>query len=993
MEVGLVRPIDIDREMQQAYLDYAMSVIVARALPDARDGLKPVHRRILYAMYDMGLRPDSEYKKSARIVGEVLGKYHPHGDSAVYEAMARMAQDFSMRYLLVQGQGNFGSVDGDPPAAMRYTEARLAAPAMDMLADIRKNTVDFSPNFDGSLMEPDVLPAALPNLLVNGATGIAVGMSTNIPPHNLSETIDALVYMLENWDKLDDINVDDLMRFIKGPDFPTGGVIIQSPEDEDLKAAYGTGRGKVTVQARAHIEEMERGRSRIIVTELPYMTNKSSLIERIAELSREGRLEGLSDLRDESDRQGLRIVIELSKTAEPEAMLQELYRTTPLRSTFSIIMLALVDGEPRLLSLKQALRVYLEHRLTVIRRRAEFDLDRARQRLHILEGLRIALRHLDEVIALIRNAPDVDTARTRLMKRYKLSEIQAQSILDMQLRRLAALERKKIEEEYKEVLAQIKSLEALLRSPLKMRLLAAEELRAVKEAYGDRRRTQILRLGEGAKAVSGILTATDEKLTWVSALPNGILSRSPEDKPPRLSGNAAPKWSIRVNTRDTLYIISEQGEAAAVPVHALPETENVTEGSPLHKVCALSESDHLAALFTLPPKDERPKGWFVLAATRLGMVKKTAVSEFPGPSTKTFSLIKVSEGDSLGWVRLTNGKAEILLATADGMAIRFSEEEIRPMGMIAGGVGGIKLQGRDEVVGMELFPKSGDILFISADGKGKRVSTEQFPLQGRYGLGVMAWKLPRTTQLTGIAVGKAADRVTLMMNKLAPKAIRLDEAPLQTRAAQGKKVIDLKAGDRVIDLSIPWEAPYLVESKGAPKEPTRRRVTRPSAEKKPAEKTTSLKGKSEVKTTARKKTTATTAQEPVSNEKTAQQPRVKKAGASSKKGAATEPFTPARRSRLTAKQAEPTDRAAVSKPRKKGVSIPPPAQPEVGKVSRASRKTIAEAKPIKAQQTSFEILPENPPTPLTRKAKTPSAKPEPTAGSTKKPVRKKPASS
>ncbi len=408
MELGLIRKIDIDNEMQQAYLDYAMSVIVARALPDARDGLKPVQRRILYAMYDMGIRADSAYKKSARIVGEVLGKYHPHGDSAVYEAMARMAQDFSMRTLLVDGQGNFGSVDGDPPAAMRYTEARLTSAALDILFDLNKNTVDFNPNFDDTLTEPGVLPAALPNLLVNGATGIAVGMATSIPPHNLSEVIDALVYMLEKYEKLDDIDVETLMEFIQGPDFPTGGVIIQEKGEEGLEAAYGSGRGRVTVQAKAHVEEMERGKNRIIVTELPYMVNKSSLIERIADLAREGHLEGLSDLRDESDRHGMRIVLEMTKNADPEVILRDLYRRTPMQTTFSINLLALVDGEPRTLTLKQALRVYIEHRLTVIKRRAEFDLEKAKQRAHILEGYLVALKNLDEVINIIRAASDVD---------------------------------------------------------------------------------------------------------------------------------------------------------------------------------------------------------------------------------------------------------------------------------------------------------------------------------------------------------------------------------------------------------------------------------------------------------------------------------------------------------------------------------------------------------------------------------------------------------
>jgi DNA gyrase subunit A len=813
MEVGLVRSIDIDQTMQQAYLDYAMSVIVARALPDARDGLKPVHRRILYAMFDMGLRPDTSYKKSARIVGEVLGKYHPHGDMAVYESMARMAQDFSMRCLLVEGQGNFGSVDGDPPAAMRYTEARLTAPAMEMLADIRKETVDFSDNFDGSLQEPDVLPSALPNLLVNGATGIAVGMSTNIPPHNLGEVVDALIHMLNNWERLDDVNIEDLMKFIQGPDFPTGGLIVQDTHEDDLTAAYGTGRGRVTVQARCHIEEITRGRNRIIVTELPYMTNKSTLIEHIAELAREGHLEGLADLRDESDRHGLRIVVELTRTAEPEKVLQDLYKRTAMRSTFGIIMLALVDGEPRMLSLKQALRVYLDHRLMVIRRRGEYELEKARSRLHILEGLRVALKHLDEIIDLIKKAPDADIARDRLMKRYRLSEIQAQAILDMQLRRLAALERKKIEDEYKELLAQIKLLEGLLHSPLKMRQTVAAELRQVKELYSDRRRTQITRLGAGAKSVLPVLTATDllpEQTVWVAATSDGLVSRTLDEKPPRISGTAAPRFLLQVNTRDTLFLVSEKGEAAGIPVQTIPEAENPQNGTPVHKVSALSEDDKLTALFTLPPKEERLEGWYVFTATEHGMLKKTSLEELPGPTGHSITLVKVNEGDKLGWVRLTYGKSEILLVTAGGMAIRFHEDEVRPMGMVAAGVSGIKLGASDLVVGMELIPRSGDILLLASDGKAKRVPIDQFPKQGRYGQGVIAWKLPRTTQLVGIAAGKASTRVTLILDKLSPKAMRLDEAPLQTRSASGKPVIDLKAGYQVLGISIPWAVPRAV---------------------------------------------------------------------------------------------------------------------------------------------------------------------------------------
>lgn len=828
MEVGLVRKIDIDNEMQQAYLDYAMSVIVSRALPDARDGLKPVHRRILYAMYDMGLRADSAYKKSARIVGEVLGKYHPHGDMAVYEAMARMAQDFSMRCLLVDGQGNFGSIDGDPPAAMRYTEARLEASAIDLLADINKNTVDFDPNFDDTLSEPVVLPAAIPNLLVNGATGIAVGMSTSIPPHNLGEVVDALKYMLENWEKMDDINIDNLMRFIQGPDFPTGGVILHKEGDESLASAYGSGRGRVTVQARAHLEEMERGRSRVIVTELPYMTNKAGLIERIASLARDERLEGIADLRDESDRHGMRIVIELSKTADPEAVLRDLYKNTPMQSTFSIIMLALVEGEPRMLSLKAALRVYLDHRLEIIRRRSEFDLEKARQRAHVLEGLRVALKNLDAIIDLIRKAPDAETAKRRLMRRYKLSEIQAQAILDMQLRRLASLERKKIELEYKDLLAKIKELEGLLRSPKKMRQVVSDELQAVKEAYGDPRRTQIVQLKEGMPKVS-LLTATDlipEKNVWLSVSTDGLISRSQDDKPPRQSGSEAPSWLLKVNTRDTLYLVCKQGEAAAISMHTVPEAEKPSEGVAIHKISALTSDAKLAALFSLPAKGERAEDWYVLTVTRQGMIKKSPLSELPGPSANTFTLVRVNDGDRLGWLKLSTGQNEVLLVTAEGMAIRFSEEAVRPMGLVAAGVIGIKLQGEDEVAGMDLLPQTGEVFMVAIDGTAKRVSQAQFPRQGRYGQGVVAWKLPAKVKVVGMTVGKGTTRVTLHLSRLAPKSARLDDAPLQGRTARGKSIQELKEGDSISALTVPWEVERPLAEAVRPVKRARRSGTR-----------------------------------------------------------------------------------------------------------------------------------------------------------------------
>jgi DNA gyrase subunit A len=835
MEVGIVRSVNINEEMQQAYLDYAMSVIVARALPDARDGLKPVHRRILFAMHEMGITPGTAHKKSARIVGEVLGKYHPHGDQAVYDAMARLAQDFSTRYPLVDGQGNFGSIDGDPPAAMRYTEARMARPALDLLADIEKDTVDFGANFDDTLVEPDVLPAAIPNLLINGATGIAVGMATSIPPHNLGEVINALIYLLDRWTQLDNVNVDDLMQYIKGPDFPTGGIILQSDEAEGgLKAAYGTGRGRITVQARVHVEEASRGRTRLIVTELPYMTNKSSLIERIAALVREGDIEGIADLRDESARDEMRIVIELSKASSADSVLGELYRRTPMQSTFSMITLALVDGEPRLLSLKQVLRVYLEHRLEVVRRRSEFDLEKARQRAHILEGLRIALANLDDIIDLIRRSRTVETAHASLRKTYKLSDEQANAILNMPLRRLAALERQKIEHEYKDLQAEIKRLQGLLKSPQKMRVAVAEELEALKGGYADRRKTQIANIGGDAKTT--VLTAHDlaeDKNVWVSVMPDGKISRTLEEKLPRLSGSAAPGWLLKVNTRDTLYLVNEKGDAAAIGVHALPETDAPLEGSSFQQLSPLRGGEPLAAVFNLPPREQRPAGWFVLTVSRGGMLKKTEIAELPGPSAQKFALVKINDGDRLGSVHLTDGKREVFLATALGMAIRFAEDEVRPMGLAAAGVLGIKLSVGDEVVGGLLLPDKDEIFFVREDGQAKRIKNKEFPKQGRYGQGVIAWKLNPGERVAGIAIGKGTQRVTLHLAKLAPKQVRLDEAPLRSRPAGGKLIQELKAGDKIVSVAAPEEYPRPAQPEAAPANKRASGAKKPAA-KKPA---------------------------------------------------------------------------------------------------------------------------------------------------------------
>lgn len=809
MDLGIVKKIDIDTEMQQAYLDYAMSVIVSRALPDARDGMKPVQRRILYAMYDMGIRADTAYKKSARIVGEVLGKYHPHGDSSVYEAMARLAQDFSMRTMLVDGQGNFGSVDGDPPAAMRYTEARLTAAALDLLTDLNKNTVDFAPNFDDTLEEPRVLPAAIPNLLVNGATGIAVGMATSIPPHNLSEVVDALVFMLERWEKLDDIDVEQLMKFVKGPDFPTGGLIIEQTGEEGIDAAYGSGRGRVIVQAKAHVEEMERGKNRIIVSELPYMVNKSSLIERIAELARDGHLEGLSDLRDESDRQGMRIVLELTKNADPNFVLRDLYKRTPMQTTFSINLLALVDGEPRTLTLKQALRVYLEHRLTVIKRRAEFDLAKAKARAHILEGYLVALKNLDELIELIRSASDVDVARAKLMKRYKLSELQANAILDMQLRRLAALERKKIETEYKEVTGVIKELTTLLKTPKMMRGVVADELQKVKAAYGDRRRTQIISVKDGAKGGKA-LTANDtlpQQIVWIGVTDDGLVSRTHDDKQPKHSGNDAPRFLVKASTTDTIFFVSKLGKAAAVAAHLIPEASKMSQGIAYYKVSPLSDTDALAAVFSLPAgKASLGEETCVITITRFGMIKKSLVSELPGPSSQTFALAKVNEGDRLGWVGVTDGKKkEILLVTAGGMAIRFKEDDVRPMGLVAAGVNGMKLEDKDEVVGAEILPTDGDIFLLTNDGKAKRVDQKDFPIQGRYGKGVVAWDLPNKVSLAAVATGKPNHVLTIHMTKGAPKSARLDAAALRKRvSSKGDVVVDVRPGETITAIAFGW---------------------------------------------------------------------------------------------------------------------------------------------------------------------------------------------
>ncbi len=795
-----INKININAEMQQSYLDYAMSVIVSRALPDARDGLKPVQRRILYAMYDMGIRENTPHKKSARIVGEVLGKYHPHGDSAVYDAMARMAQDFSQRYTLVDGQGNFGSIDGDPPAAMRYTEARLSPISIELLRQLDLETVDFNDNFDGTLKEPSVLPSAIPNMLINGASGIAVGMATNIPPHNLGETVDALTMMLENWEKIEDITVDDLMVYIKGPDFPTGAMILQDENSDSLSQIYGSGHGTVKLRARTRLEEMSRGRMRIIVSELPYMVNKSTLIERIATIVREGGLEGVSDLRDESDRQGMRIVIDLNKNADPDQILTTLYKRTQMDSTFGINILALVDGSPHRLSLKQALRVFAEHRLEVVRRRSVYLLRKNEERLHILKALRIAIKNIDEIIRIIKRSQSVDDARQTLMAKYRLDEIQANAILEMPLRRLASLERQKIEDEFKEVSKTIEDLKALLASPKKMRQVVIDELKEVKDKYGDSRRTQIITLGEGER-VSDFLTATDVmpmEHYWVEISQDGLLTRTEQDKANRLGGENAPWSLVRTNSHQTIFLVTTEGRCAAIASLSIPVQKPDESGLEAHKIAPLHPNDILQSIFTVPIDVVDLPERYVITVSRQGMIKRSAVSDLPGVSASDFVLAKINPDDELFQVLLSDGTQDVLLTTASGMCIRFNENDVRAMGLIAAGVNAIKLKEGDTIVGASLLSDKDEVAFLTRLGLAKRVPGNDFPVQGRYGQGVIGWRLDPKDQVAAVLVGKLTDKGISHFSKTASKVFTITNAISRKRASNGQTMYTLKPGDEVI---------------------------------------------------------------------------------------------------------------------------------------------------------------------------------------------------
>jgi len=795
-----IHQVNIEREMRDAYLDYAMSVIVSRALPDARDGLKPVHRRILYAMHDMGIHATSSHKKSARIVGEVLGKYHPHGDAAVYDTMVRMAQDFSMRYMLIDGQGNFGSVDGDSAAAMRYTEARMATIGNELLIDINKDTVDFVENFDGTLSEPAVLPSVIPNMLINGASGIAVGMSTNIPPHNLEEVCDALVYMLSHWERLEDIDVEELMHFVSGPDFPTGGVIYKMRGDTDMvRSAYATGRGKITMRAKVHIEDMGRGKSRIIVSELPYQTNKTSLIERIASLVSSGKLEGLADLRDESDRQNpIRLVIELQRGVDATDVMAALFKLTPLQATFGIIMLALVDGQPRLLTLKQSLRVYLEHRLEVIQRRSQFDLAKARERAHILEGLLIALENLDEVIATIRKSRNTDSARNNLMRNFKVTEVQAQAILDMPLRRLASLETKKIKDEYDEKIKLIKSLEDLLASPKKQRIAIAEELVLVKQEYGDQRRSIIVD-GE-ATAVTAEDFLMPEEETWSVVSVKGHLGRTFNNEPPHVTTTTKvpPRFLQETSTTEVLYLFTSKGNCATIPVQQLPQVEDIVDGLHFSDITPLDDDETIVAIQCIPMNLGHG---YMLFVTEQGQVKRLAMEDLPGVMSKAFSVMKVADDDAMLYAGYTTGNYEIVLTTAMAQSIRFNEDDVRPTGITAGGVRGVKLVGnKDRVVGVFIADDNLYTWNITNDGIAKTSPMDQYPSQGRAGSGVITMRLPADSrEVVAATVGKLDETVLVLTSRNKAKYMRLGLAETVKRGrAGGDFVISLRENEEVI---------------------------------------------------------------------------------------------------------------------------------------------------------------------------------------------------
>ena len=822
MELGFsIRPIGIEDEMKRSYMDYAMSVIVSRALPDVRDGLKPVHRRILFAMHDLNMRYNSPYKKSARIVGEVLGKYHPHGDSSVYDAMVRMAQDFSMRCRLVDGQGNFGSVDDDPPAAMRYTEARLARIADEMLLDIDKETVDFIPNFDDSLKEPSVLPARLPSLLVNGSSGIAVGMATNIPPHNLTEICDAINYLIGN----PDASVDDLMQYVKGPDFPTAGIICGV---EGIKNAYAAGQGKVVLRARVVEESTKAGKMQLVVTELPYQTNKAELVKKIAELARDKKIEGISDVRDESDRQGMRLVIGLRKDAHPAKVQNNLFKFTSMQTAFFINMIALVEGQPRVINLKEALQCYIAFRTEVITRRTKYDLQKAKERAHILEGFKIALDHLDSVIKTIRESETADTARTNLMIEFSLSQLQAQAILEMQLRRLANLERKKILDEYKDVLKTIHYLEDLLANPEKILELIQQDLVDLKTKHGDNRRTVITHDEAGQFQVEDLIPHMDVIVTLSE---QGYIKRIPADVfRKQLRGGRGVKGmvtrdsddvmsSMSADTHDNLLFFTNRGRVFKMKCHEIPQDiARTTKGINIINLIPIEAREKVTAMF-VPEKTD--PGLFMLLATSKGIVKKTGLSNFTDVRRSGLIAMKLKNDEELVGVDVVAESDKLMLVSRHGQAVKFDVAPLRNASRTSGGVRGIKLNKGDIVVSMGTVQPAADLITVTANGYGKKTKVDKFPLHGRGGKGVLAHKV---NAKTGKVIAAkfvppgyelfitTANGVQLRINVDVEKETKVlieggrkkrrEGVPVKGRITQGVMLSRLDEGDRVVSIAL-----------------------------------------------------------------------------------------------------------------------------------------------------------------------------------------------
>jgi len=791
-------PVNIEEEMKVSYLDYAMSVIIGRALPEVRDGLKPVQRRILYAMFREGLLPGKKYSKCAGVVGEVLKKYHPHGDTAVYDALVRLAQDFNMRYPLVDGQGNFGSVDGDPPAAYRYTEARLARIAEELLVDIDKETVDFSPNFDETTEEPRVLPSRIPNLLINGSSGIAVGMATSIPPHNLGEVIDGLMMLLDN----PDATIDDLMTVIKGPDFPTGGVIYGV---EGIKEAYTHGRGLIKVRARARIEREHKGGESIIIGDIPYQVNKARLIEKIAELVRDKRIEGISDIRDESDRDGIRIVLELKRGEIAQVILNNLYKHTQMESTFGIIMLALVGGQPHILNLKKLLGYFLQHRRDVVIRRTRYELRRAEEKAHILEGLKIALDHLDGIIALIRASKGPEEAKQGLMASYPLTEVQAQAILDMKLQRLTGLEREKIVNEYRDTLKEIERLKAILGSDALVSQIIKDELLETKERYADERRTEITHQ-TGEITMEDLITEEEMVITLSH---QGYIKRNPLSayRSQRRGGKGLIGMETKEedfveqlfigSTHDYMLFFSNLGRLYWLKVYQIPEAGRAAKGKALVNLLSIAEGERITT--ALPVRDFK-EGYLVMF-TKNGLVKKTMLDEYSNPRGKGIIAVSLEEGDELIAVRRTDGRSDLIIGTREGLAIRFNEEDVRPMGRTAKGVIGVRLQKGDEVVSAEVVEANTTLLTVTEKGLGKRTGLDEYPVQGRGGRGVISIKItPKSGKAVGLMQVRDEDEVVMITNS--GKLIRTiaESISIHGRNTQGVRLMDVEAEDRIVGM-------------------------------------------------------------------------------------------------------------------------------------------------------------------------------------------------